>query len=226
MNKNFIPIFHHPFTLIISAPSTSGKSTLAFNIVKDSDKLVSNTDCKGFDRVLIIYRSFQSLYDKIKRELKIPVLLFEKHITDDIENHIEGAQRPLLIYDDGISKENALFVQDLFTRISHHLNISVMLLNQTIYDPNCPTLRICHKNSRGLIIFRCIRDQSSLRTLLYQMYSNRKQAQTILQSIQKELEKPFNYVHFDFHPLCPENQRIKTNLLCETGPYPIALVYK
>lgn len=223
-----VPIFNHPFSLIVAAPSNSGKSTLAFNLLKNSPSVVANTDGLGFDSVWVLYRSYQPLYERMTRELNIRVYLFEKTIPENFEELLRdsGSKYPIIIVDDGICSENQLFVQDLFCRLGHHLSISVILITQSIFDAKNSTLRLCHRNTKGLIIFACPRDQGSIRTLIHQMIPDRKKAQTLLEMVERELEKPYNYVLFDFQPSCPMSQRFKTNILCELAPYPIALVYK
>lgn len=224
------PVFIHPFSLIIAAPSNSGKSTLAYNILKHSSQLVGfpHDAGIGFDSVWILYRSYQPLYDQMKRELGIPVFLFEKTIPDDLETLLKtsASRYPVVIVDDGICPENQTLVQDLFCRLGHHLSLSVILITQSLFDCKNSTLRICHRNTKGLIIFSCPRDQGSIRTLIHQMMPDRKKAQTLLTTVERELDKPYQYMLFDFQSSCPANQRFKTNLLGENGPYPISFVFK
>lgn len=227
VDRSMLPIFHHPFSAIVSAPSNSGKSTLVYKIIKNSDKLVASTDGRGFDSIWLVFRSYQPLYEKMKAESKVPIFLFEKNIPDFEPMLVQsGSKFPVVIIDDGICPDNESFVRDLFCRLGHHLSVSVFLINQSIFDSKNSTLRICHRNAKALIIFGCPRDQGSLRTLIFQMTPDRKRAQTALQGLQKELEQPYAYVMIDFQTGCPPDLRFKTNLLCEDGPFQIALVYK
>jgi hypothetical protein len=235
-----LPVFRHPFTLIIAAPSNSGKSTLAFNIIKHSDQLVDTNAStsiskglkKGFDSVWIIYQSAQPLYERFRQELIIPVYLIpsgqENTLLQELETQLKEKQTstPVILIDDGITNDNHQFIRDLFCRLGHHLSVSVILLCQSLFDSQNPTLRICHRNTKALIVFGCPRDQSSLRHLVYQMTPDRKKASNLIQAIDRELNIPYNYILFDFHPECPPEQRYKTNILCERGPYPICLCYK
>jgi hypothetical protein len=222
-----LPVLEHPFSAIVTAPSSSGKSTLVFNIIKNSSQLVANTYGRGFDSLWVIYRSMQPLYERIKAELGIPVYLFEKTIPDfEILLNQSGSKLPVVVIDDGICIENEVLVSDLFCRVGHHLGVSVFLINQSLFDSKNSTLRLCHKNTKVLILFGCARDQTSLRILIHQMISDRKRALLTLETLQKELEKPYAYVMIDYQITCPRDLRFKTNLLCEAGPYPIALVYK
>jgi len=218
-------MFNHPFSLIIASPSNGGKSTLAANIIKNGDKLVKGG---GFDSVWIIYRSYQPLYDTMKEELNIPVYLFEKTLPDQLQHLLQQSshQRPVVLIDDGLCAENEELVRDLFCRLGHHLSVSVILICQTLFDSRNPTLRICHRNAKALIVLPCPRDQGSLRTLIHQMEPDRNKAKALLAAVEKELETPYHYVMFDFQPTCPLRERVKTNILCENEPYPIVLVHR
>jgi hypothetical protein len=56
------------------------------------------------------------------------------------------------------------------------------------------------------------------------MIPDRRKARALLEAIDSELRIPYNYMLFDFHPECPADQRYKTNILGERGPYPICFV--
>ena len=210
-------VFRHPVTCIVSAPSNSGKSSLVFDIIHNSARLVEGGP---FDACFVIYKSWQPLYETVKK--KVPnVFFFEKQI-DNHQDYLRY-KRAVIVIDDGLCSENQEFVVDLFCRLGHHLSISVFLLCHTIYDSS--TLRICHRNAKALIIFACPRDQSTLRTLVYQMYPDRKKARLLFKTLEKEFEKPFSYVVFDFDPRCPIQERIKCNILCERETTPIVLKF-
>ena len=215
-------IFRHPFSTIVAAPSNTGKSTLVFNIISKSDSIVLGG---GFDCCVVIYKSWQPLYNEFRREFAPKdVHFFAKSAVDTIigkESLIRRYLRPVVVCDDGLSTETEDFVVDIFCRLGHHWNISIFLICHTIFDSHA--LRICHRNAKSLIIFACPRDQTGLRTLIYQMYPERNKAKLVLAAVQKELEKAYNYVLFDFDPRCPTEERIKCNILCEREPEPFAL---
>ena len=207
-----------------------------FNIIKHSDQLLAATSitpqAKGFDSGWFSYQSAQPLYDRFRQELNIPVYLVssgqENTLVQTLETQLKERQTstPVILIDDGITHDNQQLIRDLFCRLGHHLSVSVILLCQSLFDSQNPTLRICHRNTKALIVFGCPRDQSSLRHLVYQMTPDRKKAASLIQAIVHELSVPYNYILFDFHPECPPDQRYKTNILCERGPYPICLCYK
>ena len=219
-----LPLFVHPFSLIIAGPSNCGKSTLAFELIKNSRYLVEKTDSGGFDAVFVLYRSMQPLYTRLQTELDIPVFLFQHKLPEKLEVLLQGTKHPIILIDDGITPQNQDLVRDLFCRLGHHLGISVILITQSLFDSKNDTLRLCHRNTKGLIVFGCPRDLGSLRTLIWQMMPDRKKGRQLLQEIESVLETPYRYCLFDFQPSCPANQRFKTNIVGETE-YPIAFVF-
>ena len=223
---NLVTILRHPFSLIITAPSLSGKSTLAYNIIKSSNRIVENTNGLGFDSVWIIYKSYQPLYKNMQETLSFPVrFLAQNTDAEDLETQIQNSSTkyPVIVIDDGLSSDNSNLVSELFTRLAHHLSLSVILICQSLFDQKNPTLRICHRNTKALIIFACPRDISMLRSLIHQMIICKKRARTILQSLEKELQEPYRYIMIDFQIFCPSEQRFKMNILCEKEAFPIVL---
>ena len=205
-------IFHHPFTAILSAPSCSGKSTLAFNIIQQSASLVS----VPFDALIVLYRSWQPLYDRMRSELQIPVFFYERQFPEPMKTLLTGFQSPVILIDDGLCTENRSDVQDLFTRESHHLNVSVILLTQSLFDSKDPTLRVCHRNAKILILFGCPRDKGSLRTLVFQIHPDKHKARLLLSTLDDVLAVPYSYIMMDFQAYCPIEERYKTNILSES----------
>jgi hypothetical protein len=72
--------FIHPFTMIISGPTMSGKSTWIKKVLIHSDQLISPVA----ERILWIYKRWQPLYDELKHW--IPSIVFIQGITVDIKS--------------------------------------------------------------------------------------------------------------------------------------------
>ena len=76
----------------------------------------------------------------------------------------------LIILDDLMSETNQL-VANMFTKISHHRNVTVVYLTQNVFDKNMYE-RMTSLNAHYLVLFKNPRDASQFATLARQMYPN------------------------------------------------------
>ena len=116
----------------------------------------------------------------------------------------------LLVLDDltaegGEDKE----LLDLFTKHSHHQNITVLYLCQDMFPPGKYAKSIS-RNAHYIVAFKIPRDQLSMRNLLLQ---------DMMDVYQKVTERPFGYMVLDLHPSSDDNKRVFSHLLTHEG-YP------
>ena len=103
--------FKHPFSMIVSGPSASGKSVWTRNL------LISSLIQPSPERIIWCFGQWQSLYDDIRK--KIPWIEFVKGIPDYLnsENYIDTNKRNLLVFDDLMTEAKCdQRISDLFTR--------------------------------------------------------------------------------------------------------------
>ena len=82
----------------------------------------------------------------------------------------DGKQHTLMIVDDLILETNQL-VANIFTKILHHRNISVLCLTQNVFYKNKYT-RTISLNAHSLVLFKNPRDAGQFAALARQMYPN------------------------------------------------------
>jgi len=75
----------------------------------------------------------------------------------------DGSESTLLILDDLMSETNQL-VANVFTKISHHRNVSVVYLTQNLFDKN-KYARTISLNAHYLVLFKNPRDATQFATL-------------------------------------------------------------
>jgi len=75
----------------------------------------------------------------------------------------DGSESTLLILDDLMSETNEL-VANVFTKISHHRNVSVVYLTQNLFDKN-KYARTISLNAHYLVLFKNPRDATQFATL-------------------------------------------------------------
>ena len=121
----------------------------------------------------------------------------------------------LLVFDDPMKEGgNDKRVLDMFTKHSHHHNITVMYLCQDIFPPGkyCKSIS---RNAHYIVAFKNPRDQLGMRNLLLQAFPTRWQ--DVHDTFRRVTERPFAYMLLDFHSKSDDNLRIITHLLKEEG---------
>ena len=146
-NQRVVFYFKHPFTSIVSGPTSCGKTTFVKRLLQGNSKVIQ----PRIQRIVWLYRRWQPLYDEIARTV-YPRVEFVQGLPDDIESNdfIQPSVRNLVVIDDlasACSKDNR--VSELFTEGSHHRNLSVIVLNQNLYHSKNPTER---RNCQYLVL--------------------------------------------------------------------------
>ena len=122
--------FKHPFTCTIAGPTSTGKTVLMRNILKNNDKTVyfKNSHPNPL-KVLWSYGQWQDLYTQKINNCEIEYI---DGLPSQYE--IENFKPHLIVIDDLMSElsKNVKLI-NLFTKGSHHLNISVILISQNLF---------------------------------------------------------------------------------------------
>ena len=104
----------------------------------------------------------------------------------------------------------------LFTKHSHHQNITVLYLCQDMFPPGKYAKSIS-RNAHYVIAFKTPRDQLGMRNLLLQAFPTCWQ--DMMDVYQKVTERPFGYTVLDLHPASDDRKRVFSRLLTHEG-YP------
>ena len=122
-----------PFTAIIAGPSSSGKTEYALSIIEEQATVI---DCKQpFAKVIWCHGIGQTrVFDRLRRLVPVAKLrIIEGFPTQEINSGklLGGGKPKLLILDDlfqEVEKNSTFF--NLFTKLSHHTNTSVIFISQ------------------------------------------------------------------------------------------------
>ena len=113
----------HPFTCIVSGPTGSGKSVFTFKLIEHEREVISPPP----ERILFCYDKYQQIFDNYLR--------VEFHDGLPEVSSFDGKKRTLLVMDDLMTSTDDRVV-DMFTKISHHRNLSVVYLTQNLFYQN------------------------------------------------------------------------------------------
>ena len=142
MNKNFDVSFIHPGRWLIAGPSNSGKTTFVCKLLAKSKDLF-NID---FERK--IYCSDTRPTDDFEN--------FE--IVEEIEHidfkNFDKSINTIIILDDKMDQAiNSELVSDIYTKLSHHNNITIIFLTQNLF-PKSKYMRNMYLNSSYIVLMK------------------------------------------------------------------------
>lgn len=167
--------FRHPFTCIVAGAASFGKSTWIFRLLKHASVMIEPPPAL----IIYCYGEYQPAFEELKT-LPIPVQLVEglpeKELLKGSDESTTNRPPKLVILDDlmgqmatkgarrpaGASAGDCDLLTQLFTRGSHHWNLSVIFVSQSIFFGNQRTARI---NCHYLVLMRSPSDKLQIMTV-------------------------------------------------------------
>jgi GTPase SAR1 family protein len=113
--------FHHPTSIIVTGASQSGKTTLVSKILREKNRLFTNTP----PHTILIYKTWQPKYNALREDGIIQQFIHnipEKEVFLNILNKHKDNGGSIIFFDDIGSeiKFNKQIFDQLFTVYSHH----------------------------------------------------------------------------------------------------------
>ena len=186
----------HPFTATMSGPTGCGKTMFIFKLIEHVDKMIVPSPKK----VMYCYGEYQSIF------AEYPNVIFNEGLPDI--SQFDGREPLLLILDDLMDVTNES-VSAIFTRISHHRNVSVIYITQNIFPRN-KFARTISLNSHYMILFKNPRDAGQFATLARQMYP--EGSTFAIEAFKDATSAPYGYLLVDMKPDTDDRHRLRTNV--------------
>jgi hypothetical protein len=123
----------------------------------------------------------------------------------------DGSEPILLIIDDLMSEINS-DTEKIFTRMSHHRNISVVFIMQNLFPKN-KFARTMSLNAHYMVLFKNPRDAGQFAVLAKQMYPNSNKF--AVEAYKDATGCPYGYLLLDLKPDTDERFRLRTNVFPE-----------
>jgi len=189
-----LPRLVHPSTCLISGPTGSGKSVFVKKLI--GHRMFSPMP----EKVIYCYGAFQPLFNAMKD------VVFE----EGLPSYLNNVQNALIVVDDLMSElGNDTRLSNLFTKGSHHRNISIIFIVQNLFHQG-KEMRNIHLNSHYLVLFKSPRDKSQVIHLAKQILPGKNKS---FQEIFHDATNPkFGYLFLDFHPMTDERLRMRTGI--------------
>ncbi len=192
--------FRHPFTCLIAGPTQSGKTHFTISLLRDMKKMFEPVP----DRVVWCHGQYHGGLKALPKFVEVVEGL-------DILNELDGSERTLLILDDlmheaGSAKE----VSELFTKGSHHRDLSVIMIVQNMFHQG-KIMRTVSLNTHYMVLFKNPRDAGQIRHLASQLFPGR--VQYLVDAYKQATSAPHGYLLLDFTQNTPDEERVASGVL-------------
>lgn len=203
--------FRHPFPAIVSGATGTGKSVLVRYILNNWKNLIHGLN-KPKIKVLWLYGINQPLYSiPLKNDVEI-----EYHSGLMNESELLAHNPDLVVVDDLMTEgSNNKDFSNLFTRVSHHQNISVIFIIQNLYH-QAPQMRNISLNCHYYILMQNVRDRAQIYSLARQLYPTK--SKSFIEAYLKATSEPYGYLIIDLKPDTPENLRLRSKIFPHQAP--------
>ena len=114
--------------------------------------------------------------------------------------------RTLLIIDDLMSEADQR-VTDIFTKHSHHRDVSVMFLTQNLFYKGARTISL---NAHYLVLFKNPRDASQITFLARQIFPLK--SKFMIEAYEDATSSPYSYLVIDLKPTTDDKMRLRSGV--------------
>jgi hypothetical protein len=158
--------FKNTLTCIIGGPTGSGKATFCIRFLQNLDTLCTEPDLTG--GIIWCYSEQRAV-----RHHQLIALKKNVQIRESLPGNFENTKGLpfLFILDDLLNEVYSRSLCDLFTKVSHHCNLSVILITQLFFHqaPHCRDISL---NAKYLVALKSFATGTSLHTSRAKFYLN------------------------------------------------------
>jgi hypothetical protein len=196
-------VWKAPFTALVSGPTGCGKTEFTLRLLKHAKSVIEPAP----SRLIWCYGEYQDAFNRFS----------------DVEFHeglpeltlFDGIGSTLLILDD-LMHESDERVSKIFTKISHHKNVSVLYLTQNLFHKGKEN-RTISLNAQYLVLFKNPRDATQVSCLARQMYPNK--SKFMIEAFKDATSQPYSYLLIDLKPDTEEKYRLRANIFPDETNY-------
>ena len=213
---------NHSYTCVVAGPTSSGKTYLVRDMLKSHKQTMGKTK-KNHEQLITIwaYGQWQPLYTEEIENIKCTYI---EGLPS--EEEIDSIEPDIIVIDDLMTElANDKKLANLFTKGSHHKNISVIFISQNIFQQGTQ-MRTVSLNCHYIILMKNPRDRAQILRLASQIYPNR--TKFFLEAYNDATKSEFGYIRIDLTQQTPEKLRLQTNIVPDAnGKFsPIAYIAK
>jgi len=211
--KEYDVRFKTPFTCLLAGPSQSGKTTAAFNILRDRKDLFD----KPTNQIFYFYQHWQPHFAIFEKEGLVTEWLNElpsiQMLTEKTEPFKFG-EGSIVVIDDFMGELNK-DISSLFTFLCHSNRVSVFLMTQNVFAKN-PVFRTISLNSQYIFMFKNSRDSSQITNYARQFAPGN--TEWVVDAFRDCTRGAFSYLLFDHHQTQQEEVRVRSHIFVQQWP--------
>jgi hypothetical protein len=190
----------HPFTAIVTGPTGCGKTSFVLKFIKYAKDVITPPP----EHILWCYGTFQEAFNDLN----------EVELHEGLPNIDMLQSKTLMVIDDLMSEADDR-LNKIFTKYSHHKDISVLFLTQNLFHKGARTMTL---NSHYLVLFKNPRDASQISYLARQMFPG-GQSKYMIQSFADATAKPYQYLVVDLKADTDDKFRLRSGIFPDESNY-------
>lgn len=205
----------HPWTSIVCGPTGCGKTIFVKTFLRNLTRMAD----VRFERVLFYYAEWQEAYRQLQYDSRVKEEEKRGETKKNIIEFREGLPRPedysndpltpkLVIIDDLMRESSSCdVIVDLFTKGSHHKNLSVVLISQNLFHQGRGQ-RDISLNANYIVVFKNPRDRAQIRHLSRQVSPD--DPKFLEEAYYDATTRPHGYLLLDLKQSTPDEYRFRT----------------
>ena len=198
-----------PAPTVIAGPTGSGKTVLMRRLIERRREVCDNPP----EEVIYCYGAWQPAFENIEN-----VTFHEGLIDFKTQLPSDGKHRWLIIDDLMSESSGNEEVEDLFTKHSHHKNVSVFLMVQNFFHKGFRTVTL---NAHYLFLFKNPRDASQIGFLARQLFPDNPKF--LIESYKDATSEPHSYLTLNLKQNTPDEFRVLGNFLSADPSQPVVV---
>lgn len=192
----------HPFTAIVAGPSGSGKSCFVTRFIDNMNEM-----CDTHFANIYWHQPQVNIGSNSNNNNSDGKIQYRTGLPD--QDEFDGNSPPNLIVVDDMMRESDGSVVDLFTKGSHHRNLSVFFITQNLFHQGRGQ-RDISLNAHYMVCFKNPRDRAQIKHLARQVYPD--QTKFIEEAYTDATKTPHGYLLLDLKQTTPDQLRVRTNV--------------
>ena len=210
-------------TFMLAGPSSCGKSTFVKNLINNRNVMFN----RNIENVYIVCANIQTMYEDLVKNGNVRQIFYQMPSKSEIIEIAEIGKKQggtILVLDDILSEiaKNNILIQEIFTEIAHHYDLTVVLCVQNMFVQN-PIFRTISLNSGYIVAFKHPRDTKQINVIAHRCHV--KNPKLVIDAYKDATRLPYSYLFMDFTQKTEDFLRIRTNIFPNENDDILSTIY-